>query len=148
MDHTARMRVPECERDVAELGDRFSERRAALGLDPLRERLAVHVSHDEEHLTGNLVSATDRHDARVRQMRGRSRLAQEALAYIGAASEMRWQRLDRDGPIEMAIPAEVDNAHSAAANLALDVVLASKGSCERGELRHGQAGNGDWGLGN
>ena len=91
----ARVRVAERERDVAKLGDGLGEGRAPVGLDALRERVAVDVAHDEEHLPGDLVRAMDRHDARVRQVCSGARFAEEALADVAAAGEVRGERLDR-----------------------------------------------------
>src|SRR5689334_4381866 len=65
MDDAARMRVAEREGDVAKLSDGLGEWRPTPLLDALRERLAVDVAHDEEHLAGDLVGAVDGHDARM-----------------------------------------------------------------------------------
>ena len=57
---------------------------------------------------------------------GGSRFAKKPLAHDGIRREMRRERLDRDATIEPHVAREVDDAHAAAADLALDVVLAGE----------------------
>jgi hypothetical protein len=106
--------------------------RATLRLNALRQRFPVDVAHGEEHPSGDLVRPIDRDDARVRQMRGCARLAQEPLAHVGISGEVGRQGLDRDGTVEVPISPEKDDAHAAATDLALDVVLPGKSGCEIG----------------
>ena len=85
----------------------------------------------EEHLAADFVGAMNRDDVRMRQPRGRPRLAQEALANVGSSGEMRRQRLDRDHPVEPQVARQVHDAHAAAADLALDLVLPGKRAWRR-----------------
>ena len=66
------------------------------------------------------------HDVRMRQRAGGARLAQKALAHDWVGGEVRRQRLDRDEPVELDVAREVDDAHAAAADLALELVLAGE----------------------
>ena len=50
----------------------------------LAERLAAHVRHGEEDEALGFADAIDRNDVRMRERRGHARLAQEALANVGA----------------------------------------------------------------
>src|SRR6185436_14682966 len=63
-----------------------------------------------------------RHDVRVRERRGRARLAQESLAQPGVAGKLRLQHLERDKPVETQVRSEVDRAHAATTEFALDAV--------------------------
>ena len=65
---------------------------------------------------------------------GGSRLAQKPLAHDRVGREMRRQRLDRDAPIELEVAREVDDAHAAAADLALELVLPGERGGEAREV--------------
>src|SRR5262245_54465261 len=65
MHDTTRVGVAEGERYIAELTKRLREWWTSTLEQPLCERLAVHIAHDEEHLPGNLVRAMNRDDARM-----------------------------------------------------------------------------------
>jgi hypothetical protein len=81
----------------------------------------------------------DRDDVRVREPGGRARLAQEALARLDRR-EVRREHLDRDVAVELYVAREEDDAHAAAAELALKRILAGEGGLEveefGGRLRH------------
>ena len=74
--------------------------------------------------------AMDRDDVRMREPGGRARLAQESLARLGGAREVRRQHLDGDVAVELHVAREVDDAHAAAAELALEGVLAGERGLE------------------
>ena len=88
--------------------------------EPLAERLALHVAHDEEDEAARLADAMDRDDVRVREAGRRARLAQEPLARRVGAREVRRQHLDGDVAVELHVAREVDDPHAAAAELALE----------------------------
>jgi hypothetical protein len=64
----------------------------------------------------------------------RPRLALEAGQPVRVGRELVGQRLDRDGPVEPRVAAEVDDAHPSAPDLAVDGVRSDAGS---GARRHG-----------
>ena len=57
-------------------------------LDPVRERLAVEMLHDDEHRAGVLADVMQRADVGMRQARNRFRLALEAGSAIGISGEV------------------------------------------------------------
>src|ERR1043166_4143630 len=103
--------------------------------DTLAERLALHVAHDEEDEAARLADAMDRDDVRVRESRRHARLAQEPLARRRVAREECRQDLDGDVAIQLHVAREVDHAHAAAAELALERVLAGQRRLEVEEFR-------------
>ena len=62
------------------------------------------------------------------ELRGDARLAQEACAEVLVAREVRREHLERDRPVELLVPARVDDGHAAAAELAVDAVGAQSPS--------------------
>jgi hypothetical protein len=66
-------------------------------------------------------------DMRVRQAGGGARFAQKAFTRGGMLREMRGQHLNGHVPVELHITREVHDAHTAAAELALERVLAGEG---------------------
>ena len=140
MHDAAAVRVGERPRDLAQHARRVGGRQRAARAESLAERLALHVAHDEEDEAARLADAMDRDDVRMREAGGRARLAQEPLARLGGAREVRRQHLDGDVAVELHVAREVDDAHAAAAELALEGVLAGEGGLEleefAAELRH------------
>jgi hypothetical protein len=67
----------------------------------------------------------------MRQVRRRSRLAQKALAHVGAPGKVGRKRLDGDWTVELEVAGEVDDPHATTPDLTLDVVLASECGGER-----------------
>ena len=67
---------------------------------------------------GRVVGGEDRDDVRVRQLRGRLRLAQEALADAGAERQLGREHLDRDAAVQPDLARAVDHGHAAAPDLA------------------------------
>jgi len=93
-------------------------------------RLAVHESHDEEHVAGDLVGAMNRHDVLMRERSSGACFAEKAFANDRIVREVRWKGFDGDVPIEPNISREVDNPHAATTDLLLDLVLAGKRGSE------------------
>src|SRR6185295_17622534 len=93
------------------------------------ERLAFDVAHDEEDETARFADAMDGDDVRMRETRRRLRLPYEALARR-VGGEIRRQNLDRDVAIEPHVAREVDDPHSATAELALERVLTGQGGLQ------------------
>jgi hypothetical protein len=65
-------------------------------------------------------------DVRVRESGRHACLSQEPLASVGVAREVRGQDLDGDVAIELHVAREINHAHSATAELALEGVLSGQ----------------------
>jgi hypothetical protein len=104
-------------------------------------RARVHEGHDEEDQPVALLHRMDGDDVRVRQPRRRARLAQEALARRRLGGQRRRQQLDRDGAVQRHVARQEDDAHAAAAELAVERVAAGDGGLEVEELG-GEGGHG------
>jgi hypothetical protein len=87
------------------------------------QRLAIDESHHEEWASAELVGAMDWNNVLMREAPRGTRLAKKALGDDVIGCEMRRKRLDGDVPIEAQIAGEVDDAHAAATDLTLQVVL-------------------------
>jgi hypothetical protein len=117
------MCIPEGIRNVDENLKDLPRLESAKAFNTLCKRFTVDEAHDEKDMTVDFVRAMDWNNVLVRERAGGSSLAQEPLADDWIGREMRWQCLDRDVPIEPRIAREVDDPHSAAPDLALDLVL-------------------------
>ena len=71
----------------------------------------------------------------MREPGRRARLAQESLAHLGGVRQERREHLEGDLAIELDVLSEVDHAHSASPELALNVVLAGERGGEGGDVR-------------
>jgi hypothetical protein len=100
-----------------------------LRLDPVRQRLAVDVLHDEEPVTAPVALEVEhRDDVLVDELRLERRLALELLDELLVLRDVRRQELDRDQPVEVRLLGEPDHAHRARAELPDQLVA--------GRLRH------------
>src|SRR3954464_1315522 len=81
----------------------------------------------------------NRHDVRVGQPSRRSGFAQEPLAYFRIIGESLRKRLDGHEAIEADVAREVDDAHSAASDLALAVVLPGQRCLDVGRIGGGRS---------
>ena len=97
-----------------------SDRQPAPPPDPARQRLAVHVAHDEVHQPLALADGVDRDDVGMGQPGGGLRLAGEALADVLLEGELGRQHLDGDPALEPLVAGAVHHAHPAAADLAFE----------------------------
>src|SRR5213593_4140881 len=94
----------------------------AAGRDALGQGLARHIRHGEEDEVAHFVHRIDRHDVGVRQLGGRARFAQEALAACLVRRQLRRQQFDGDQPVEPQVPREVNVSHPSMADGFADVV--------------------------
>jgi len=127
MDDAAAVRVRERPGDFAQHARGIGRWERAARAESLSERLALHVAHDEEDEAARRSDAVDGDDVRVRESRGRARLAHEAFARVGRAREVGWQGLDGDVAVQLHVAREVHDAHPPAAELALERVLSGEG---------------------
>ncbi len=95
-------------------------REAPLAVEQLLHRLALDVLHGEEQLPAVLADVVDVADVLVMDARLGARLAVEALAQAGSRGDLAGQELERDRAIEGQVRGQVDLAHPALAEPALD----------------------------
>jgi hypothetical protein len=102
----------------------LGDRERALARDPLAQRLAVHEGHDVER-TGRRVPGgagiEQGQDVRMLQPGQDLDLEQEPLRSL-AGHDLGAEDLDGDGPVVLAVAAEVDGRHPAVPQLPLDAV--------------------------
>jgi hypothetical protein len=91
--------------------------------EPLPDRPARELLHDDQAQRAALDVVVHRHDVRVGERRQGPGLGGEAVPDVGLAGERLRQFLDRDGAAQAAVVRAEHNAHAAAAELALDFVI-------------------------
>ncbi len=96
-------------RDLNSNGQRLVERQCAL-LQPLRQRLAIEILHDQEVRLTFLANVVEGADVRVVQGSNRSGFALEPLLQIGVIGDMLGQHLDGDGAVQAGVAGFVDLA--------------------------------------
>src|SRR6185295_641543 len=115
-------------RDLAGDLDRELRREPAAALEPLGQALARQQLHgDERRLTLlglDQTAVVDRHDPRVRDPGGCSRLLEEAVDDLRIREVLRTEHLDRDVALETRITRQVHDAERASAELVPDLVFA------------------------
>ena len=111
---------------------RLRPRRARF-LKSAPEAVAVEKIRDDKNLPAVQADVMNRNDPGVTQLGEPARLLKEPLPlvrrHIGAASE----HLDSDGPIELRVMAQIDNAITADAQSAPHLVAAESGAGGRGD---------------
>jgi hypothetical protein len=88
------------------------------------QRLALDVLVDDEAKAAGLADLVDGDDVRVVEGGGGARLQLEARHAVGVGGERAGEELERDAAAEALVHGEVDLAHPAAPDLALDAVVA------------------------
>ena len=127
MDEAARVGVGQRPRSLAEDACRLMWReRSAVG-DPLGERFAGNVRHDEVDEALRFVDPMDRDDVGMGEARGHLRFANELLASFGQHRQLRRQHFDRDLARQPDLARQIHDAHAAAAELPLEGILAGEG---------------------
>ncbi len=111
----------ECTRQLDRTAECEVERERAL-LEPLGERLAIEVLHDQICRAVLFADVVQRADVRVVELGNRARFTIEALAETRVGGERVRQDLDRDGAVETGIAGLVDLAHTAGTDRALNLV--------------------------
>ena len=117
-------------RSASSSGSCFSRR------EPVAEDLALDERHGEPELAGGLARVVDGQDVRVLQPGGEADLALEALG-AERVGQLGVQHLERDGAVVPDVVREIDRRHAAAAELALDRVVAGE-TCLKLSARVGQ----------
>ena len=96
----------------------------AVGGQPVGEAAAGDQLHGEVALAVVLADLVDRHDAGVVEQRDRLGLVLEPPQLVVAGQHAGPDHLEGDGPVEADLAGPVDDAHAAAAELGLDLVVA------------------------
>ena len=109
--------------------------------DPLGERLALDVPHDEERELAVLLDRMNRHDVRMGEPRGGPRLAEESRPPPRLGGLRRRQELHGHRAIQRQIPREIDHPHPAPAQLAHQGVPARESGLQRQERGRGGIGH-------
>ena len=120
VDEPAGVGVRERARHLAEQAHRVGDRQRAALLEPPAQRFALDERHGEVREAGDLAGREERHDVRVLEAGGEEDLLLEALG-AHARGELGGEELDDDAAAEAAVAGEVDAAHAAAAELALEL---------------------------
>jgi hypothetical protein len=117
---------------LAEVDDALPRERA-VPAQGLREVLAVEVLHHEEGAAlGGCAEVGDLDDVLVADRRGGAGLLNEALGDRLVGAEARLDDLDGDLLGEREVDADVDSAHAASADAALDAVAFSEDGADEG----------------
>ena len=103
---------------------RGGPRVVAVGRQAVGEVAAGHQLHGEVALAVVLAHLVDRHDAGVVEQRHRLGLVLEPPQLVVAGQDAGPDHLQGDGPVEADLAGAVDDAHAAAAELGLDLVVA------------------------
>ena len=123
MDDTTTVRANERRRDLRADCDHIVGRERSRG-HPIRQGLTLDVLHHDVRVRPRLSNLVDRADTWMVQRGGSARLSEQlpgAARIAGRADE-----LECHGSIEARVAGKIDNPHSAAANLADDVVMADR----------------------
>ena len=105
----------------ADLGGRVGAE-PALGLQQLRDRLALDVLHDDVVALGVDPGVVDLDDVGVDQLRDRERLAAEAGHELVVVREVLGEDLHRDGSFQHPVGCPVDGRHAAGAEPIAELV--------------------------
>ena len=131
VDDALPVRLVESVGDLDAEAERLIERQRALR-QPVRERLALEILHDEILDFALASDVVQRADVRMREGGDRLRLAFEPLARLGRRGQPARQHLDGDGPVEPGVERLVDLAHSSGADQAEDPIPAEHGIGAKG----------------
>jgi hypothetical protein len=130
MHHAATVRVRECPRHFTHETHGLRRRQRPPRAKALAERLAGHVAHHEVDETARLADTMNGHDIGMRQTGSGAGLANEPFARAWRDGQVRGQHLDGDESVELDVAREIHDAHTAAADLAFERVLAGEGGLE------------------
>ena len=92
--------------------------------DPLAQRLALDVGHDEVDQVVGLFDGVNGNEVWVAQAGGGAGLIEEPVPEGWLPGDIRAEKLDGDGTVEPDIAGQEDHAHSSPSDLALEGVAA------------------------
>ena len=114
MNDAGPMRLLEGRCDLDRGLKRLVKRERALR-EPLGQRLAIEVLHDEKRRALVLAYVVQGADMRMRELRGGTGFAIEPLTELRIGGERVWQNLDRDRTVESRIARFIHLAHATGA---------------------------------
>jgi hypothetical protein len=109
--------------------DGVVDRQLADRVQPIAERNALDIRHDEEQQPSGLAGVVERKNVGVREPGGEANLLEEPFATNGVG-DVGVQDLDGDVPLVAEVPGEEDGRQPSSAELALDGVPAGDGGVE------------------
>ena len=121
MHHTLVVGLIERIRNLDRMANRRLDRQRSL-LEPIGERLAFDVLHDEEVDATLAADVVERADVRMVQTGNRTGFPLEALAGVWVAGHIRRQDFDRNGAVEASVSRLVDLSHPTCTNGREDLV--------------------------
>ena len=95
---------------------------------PIPERLALQMLHDQEVHTVLAPDVVERTDVRVVQGGDRARFALEPLLQIGIGRNMLGQHFDGDGAVQTGVTGPVDLTHAPFTEGRLDLIRTQPGA--------------------
>jgi hypothetical protein len=132
VDDAVRVRLAERVGDLARDAQRLVDRKLALAVELVAQRLAGDVRHHVVQQPVGLPRVEEWQDVRVLQPRGGADLGEEPLA-AERGTEVGVEHLDGDVALVAEIVREIDRGHPARAELALNAVAVSETAGETGE---------------
>ena len=103
--------------------DGFAERKRLPG-EPVGERFALQVLHDEEIKAVLPADVVEGADVRMVQTRSRPGLALESLSQVGIVGHMAGENFDRDGSVEPRVRGSIHFPHPTGTEVGMDFVRA------------------------
>ena len=141
VDDAGAMRLVERRRDLDRDLQRLVERQRALR-QPVGQRLAFEVLHDEKRRALLLADVVERADVRMRELAIGAAFAVEPFAELRVGGQRVGEDLDRDGAVEARVARLVHLAHAARADRGGDLVGAEAGAGWRGAVERDCMGRG------
>ena len=120
--------------DLAQQPLPFVRRQRAATTHPCPQRLPIDQGHHQKWPGALGFDGVDRHDVRVRQPGRRAGLVQEAGARGRIGREVGVQKLDGDRTVQFDVTRQIDRAHAASPELALEGVAAQDGFLQGDEF--------------
>jgi hypothetical protein len=119
--HALTVRLVERVGDLRRQLERLADRQRA-ALQPVGERFALQVFHDQKVGLVFAADVVEHADVRVVQRRDRPRLALEALSHFGVIGKTRGEYFDGDGPFQSRVGGLVHLPHAALTNQGQDFI--------------------------
>ena len=133
--HAAFMRVGQRPADLAAKAAHIFCRQRAHASQPIGQRFARDVRHDEPREVTRFGHFMNGHDVGVKALGRQTRFPQEPAAHVLAGGQRRRQQLDGHGTFENDVAGEVDDTHAAAAKFAFKGEATGDGGLQGDERR-------------
>jgi hypothetical protein len=122
MNEPAFVGVPQGGCDLPGDGDGFPFTKPLVRGDPVVDRFAIHVLHDEIVMLPGVADVIGRHDVRIVQLRSRTALLLEPCDEVRVVAVSTGKHLDCDESVERELAGEIDRGHRTRAEFANDSV--------------------------